>query len=175
MKRIFSLSLILYSLIVFSSCNTTEVSTTTLSVKVPVEVADTTSTATKSEAVSYAFSQSLTESLEEDENLKEFIDNLKSLRVEDFYVKFSGIQSNQSIDSIDISIEGIGAIATFENIASSNPPQQPEINSSILVLIGNILKSEQELTVLVSGTTNSAPMNFVVETYFVLKIETSSP
>ncbi|MCE4565605.1 hypothetical protein INQ51_14895 [Maribellus sp. CM-23] len=175
MKRIFSLSLILYTLVVFSSCNTTEVSTTTLSVKVPVEVTDTTSTATKSEQAGYSFSQSLTESLEEDENVNEFLGDLKSLKVEDFYVKFSGLQSSQSIDSIDISIEGIGVIATLENIASSNPPQQPEINSSILVLIGNILRSEQELTVLVSGTTNSAPMNFVVETYFVLKIETNSP
>ncbi|MFV0590420.1 MAG: hypothetical protein ACK5M7_03470 [Draconibacterium sp.] len=169
MKQIFFLSFILLILIAFSSCDTTEVSTTTLSIKVPVAVEDTTSTVTKSEIVGYPFSGSLTDSLTNNE----FLDNLKSLKIEDFYVNFKGIQNNQSIDTINISVEGVGIIATLEDITSSNLAPQPEINSSILVLIGNILRAEQQLTVSVSGTTNAAPMNFVVETYFVLSVETS--
>lgn len=168
MKRIFSLSLILLILIAFSSCKTTEVSTTTLSIKVPVEVVDTTN-ATESELMSYYFSETKTDSL----TSNELLDNLKSLKIEDFYLNFKGIQNNQSIDSIGISVEGVGVIATLENITSSNLRPQPEINSSVLILIGNILRSKQQLTVYVSGTTSAAPMSFVVETYFVLSVETN--
>jgi len=168
MKPILSLSLILLILIALSSCHTTEVSTTTLSIKVPVEVVDTTTT-TDSLITNYSFSETMTDSL----TSNEFLDNLKSLKIEDFYVNFKGVQNNQSIDSIDIYVEGAGVIATLENITSSNLRPQPEINSSVLVQIGNILRSTQQLTVTVSGTTSAAPMSFVVETYFVLSVETS--
>ncbi len=123
--------------------------------------------------MSYAFSQSRTESLEENQNVNVNLNSLKSMNVEDFYVKFIGIQNNQSIDTVKVSVEGVGPITTLEDIASSMLAKQPEINSSILVQIGNILKSEQQLTVSVSGITTNAPMSFVVETYFVISSETS--
>lgn len=173
MRRFFFLLSILYALTGLSSCDTTEVSTTTLSVKVAVEVTDTISVATNSETASYIFSQSLTESLEENQNVNLDPNSLKSMNVEDFFVKFIGIQNNQSIDTVKVSVEGVGPITTLENIASSILAKQPELNSSILVQIGNILRSEQQLTVSVSGTTRNAPMSFVVETYFVISSETS--
>jgi len=173
MRRFFFLLSILYALTGLSSCDTTEVSTTTLSVKVAVEVTDTISVATNSETASYIFSQSLTESLGRNQNVNLDPNSLKSMNVEDFFVKFIGIQNNQSIDTVKVSVEGVGPITTLENIASSILAKQPELNSLILVQIGNILRSEQQLTVSVSGTTRNAPMSFVVETYFVISSETS--
>jgi hypothetical protein len=173
MKRIYSLSLILILMIVFASCDKTETSYTTMAITIPVEVTDTTSTTSKSSLAGYDFSGSVTESLEDNDNINEYLDILKGIRVEDFYVTFSGLQNNQIIENIDISVEGVGVIASIENVSLSNLSYQPEVNSSLMILIGYILISEKQITVSVSGTTNKAPMNFNVETYFFLNIETS--
>ncbi len=163
--------------VLFASCNKIKEAAyvninTTLSVEIPVEV-DTTTTEDKSALVSYAFSQSLTESLEENDKVKDYLDLLKKIEVIDVNIKFRGLVGDQMIQSVVIELEGVGTLATFTNINPSNMEFTPDINSSVLVQISNQLYHTRELTVTVSGITNKVPMNFVVATYFNLDIEAS--
>jgi hypothetical protein len=161
----------------FASCDkikdaTTEDFYTTLRMEIPVEVVDTTTTE-KSTNASYSFSVSQTESLESNEKIQDYLDLLKLIEVTDVDIDFSGLVNEQVIETIELSIENVGTIATIENVSASNPTHHPEINSSVLINIANLLYHEKKLKMTVSGTTNAAPMNFVVDTSFDLHIEAS--
>ncbi|MCK3684644.1 hypothetical protein [Maribellus sp. YY47] len=175
MKQNLSFTLILIFLIVLSSCDkineTKNVNiNTTMSMEIPVSVKAPISATVKSAQVSYSFSDSLTQSIEEVEKLTGYLDLMKSMIVEDVYVVFSGLQENQTIERIDFSLDGVGLFATIENVTSATLNQQPEVNKSLLVLIGNVLRANNELKLTVSGTANNAPMTFNVTTYFDLHI-----
>lgn len=179
MKRFTTLSLLLVFFFFLLSCEKVKEATTidfetTMSVEIPVEVVDPgISAIVKSAQVSYSFSQSLTESLEDNDNINNYLDHLKSIAINDVDIAFSGLQADQIIENIDISVEGVGVIASIENVSPTNLLHQPEINSSVLIQIANILNNEKEITIVVSGTTNEAPMNFLVDTSFDLHIEAS--
>lgn len=179
MKRFFTLSLFFSLLIAFSSCEkikdaATEDFQTTMTVKIPVSVEDADSiSTTKSALLSYAFEESLTESLEDNDKINDYLDLLKKIEIDEVNFEFSGLLANQIIEKIDIAVEGAGVIATIENIDTSNLNYTPDINSSVLVQLANILYANKQLTVIVSGSTNAAPMDFSVNTYFNLHVEAS--
>jgi len=161
----------------FASCDkikdaTTEDFYTTLRMEIPVEVVDTT-TLEKSLKAGYSFSVSQTKSLEDNEKIQDYLDLLKLIEVTDVDIDFSGLVNEQVIENVELSIENVGTIATIENVSASNLTHHPEINSSVLINIANILYHEKQLTMTVSGTTNAAPMNFLVDTSFDLHIEAS--
>lgn len=161
----------------FNSCNkikeaVTEDFYTTLKVDIPVEVADTATTA-KSTNAGYAFTASHTESLEDNDKVKDYLDLLKSIEVTDVDIEFSGIVGDQVIGAIKLSIENIGVIATLENVNTSNLTFHPEINSSVLIQIANELYFSKKITMTATGISNAAPMNFNVATSLDLHIEAS--
>ncbi|HPF52702.1 MAG TPA: hypothetical protein PK335_14065 [Draconibacterium sp.] len=176
MKRFFTLSPFLFLLIAFFSCvkpeNATEDFYTTLSAEIPVTVVDTTMTA-DSVLVFNSFSDTITESLENHEGVKDYLDLIKRIECNEVNIEFNGLLGNQIIEKADVYVEGIGIIATIENINPSNYIFTPDVNSSVLIQIAYLLYLDKQLTVIVSGTTNQAPMNFITNIYFDLHIEAS--
>ena len=175
MKFFYTLSYFLILLIAFSSCEkikdaVTEDFYTTISMEIPVIVEDTTTIA-KSGLVSYSFSASKTVSLEDNENVTDYLDLIKKIEITDVNIVFSGLTDNQVIEKIDISVEGVGMIASIENITPSELNFHPDVNSSLLILVANKLYLSKQLTVTVEGTSNEAPMDFTVNSYFNLHIE----
>lgn len=179
MKYLTTLSAIMLFLVVLPSCKKIKEATsidfeTTMSAEIPVEVQDsTTSETTKSTLSGYSFSQSLTKSMEDNDKVNSYLDHLKSIAINDVDITFRDLQADQVIESIDISIEGVGLIAHIENVTPDNLFHQPEINRSLLIKTANILNNEKQITLSVLGTTNEAPMSFVVDTSFDLHIEAS--
>ena len=179
MRRFFIISFFFSLVIAFSSCEkSTENIQTTLSVKIPVSVEEADSvTTTKSALVYYSFSDSLIESLEDNDILVSYIDLLKRIEVNKVNIEIIGLQGNQTIEDVEVKIEGIAeTIAKINNIRPGTPDKLnyiPEINASVLVQIANLLYATQQLKVIVSGTTNNAPMDFSVNTYFNLNVEAS--
>lgn len=176
MKRFLKLSLFLLVFIAFYSCkpkNATEDFFTTLSMEIPITVIDTTITA-DSVIIINSFSDTLTESLENQEGLNDYLDLMRKLEVNEVNIEFNGLQANQVIDKADVYVEGSGVIATIENINATNHIFTPDVNSSVLIQIAYILFINKELTVTVSGTTNQA-MNFTANIYFDLHIEAVTP
>ena len=175
MKRFFTLSFPCILFIAFSSCDkikdaATEDIYTTMSFAIPVAAVDTTA---KSALVDYSFSETLTESLENNDKVSGYLDLLKKIEVIEFNVEISGLASDQIIKELNIEVEGIGIITTLENTTPSDLNISPDINPSVLVQIANLLYFNKQLTVNISGTTNEAPMNFTVKNYFDMHIETS--
>ena len=179
MKRFFIISLFFSLVVALSSCEkSTEDIQTTLSVKIPVSVEEADSvTTTKSALIYYSFSDSLVESLEDNDILISYLDQLKRIEVNKVNIEIIGLQGNQTIENVEVKIEGIAqTIATINDISPNTPDKLnyfPEINSSVLVQIANLLYATQQLKVIVSGTTNDAPMDFSVNTYFNLNVEAS--
>lgn len=176
MKRFLTFTLFISIVLAFSSCKKIKEAAyvdinTTLTAEIPVAV-DTTTTE-KSALVGYSFSESHTESLEENNKVKDYLDLLKRIEVNEVNIEISGLVGDQLIESIAFEVENVGTIATLENVSPSNSDFTPDINPSVLVQIANELYYTKQLSVTVSGTTNKVPMNFVVATYFDLHIEAS--
>jgi len=170
--------LILFTLapIIFASCKKIKDAAyvdinTTLSAEIPVAVD--TATTDKSALVGYSFTESHTESLEENDKVKDYLDLLKRIEVNEVNIEFRNLVGDQLIETIAIEVENIGTIATLENVSPTNSDFTPDINPSVLVQIANELYFTKKLTVTVSGTTNKVPMNFIAATYFDLHIEAS--
>lgn len=161
----------------FISCDkikeaTTEDFYTTLKIEIPVEVADTASTA-KSTTAGYSFTVTQTESLENNDKVKDYLDLLKSIEVTDVDFEFRGLAGDQVIGAINLSIENVGVIASFENVSASNMTFHPEINSSVLIQIANELYFSKKITMTATGISNAAPMYFTIDSSLDLHIEAS--
>ena len=174
MKNTILLLLILPAL--FFSCekideaNTIEFDTT-LSMDVPVAVASPTAQLVKSAKAEYSFSQTQVTRLSEIDQISEYLNKLKSIDINDLEIVFDNLDEGEVIHSINISITGAGSMVTLTNISIATNTQNPEIDSAVLLQAASILNATKEIEVTVSGTTNTAPMDFMVKMDFDCHIE----
>ena len=178
MERNFSLTLLAGLVLFLFSCEKIKDASTvdfdtTMSLNIPVNVSVPTASLEKSAKTSYSFSESLTESLEDNADINEYLDMLKSIDITKLEIIFSGLQDSQTIESITISVDGVGTVVAITNVTVSNLTQTPDISSTLLNQIAAKLYSDKQITITVSGTTNEAPMSFNVKTNLDLHIEAS--
>lgn len=169
MKRYFSITLFsVFVLLLFSCEKIKDASTvdfdTTMSVNIPVNVEAPTASLKKSAELNYSFSESHTESLQDNPDVSEYLNLLKSVDIKDLEIVFSGLQNTQTIETIDISVEGVGTIATITNVTTANLVHSPEISDALLSQVAAKLYSTKQITITVSGSANEAPMTFNVKT-----------
>ena len=74
----------------------------------------------------------------------------------------SGLADGDTIKT-EIVVGDETVLWSFEGITSSSPGKQLQNGNVAYATIGDILLSEKQLTVNVTGTTNKAPMNFNID------------
>lgn len=174
MKNTFLLLLIIPALL-FSCDKIDEINTidfdTTLSTAIPVAVVETSAMSAKSAETEYSFSQSQTTKLSDINEISDYLNKLKSIDINDLEIVFSNLGEGEVISTIDISVTGAGMLVSLTNISLTNNTQNPDVNSAVLLQAASILSSTKEIEITVSGTTNTAPMAFVVNMNFDCHIE----
>ncbi len=174
MKNTFLL-LLLVSTLLFSCDKIDEINTiefdTTLSMDIPVAVVGTTALLNKSAQAEFSFSQSQTTRLSDIEEVSDYLNKLKSIAINDVEIAISNLGADEVINTIDISVTGAGTLVTLTDISAANNVQSPDIDSAVLMQAVSILNSTKEIEVTVSGTTNTAPMSFIVNMDFDCHIE----
>jgi len=174
MKRItlllFLVPALLFSCSLFEDANTIDLYPT-LSVDIPVAVSNMGAMLEKSTQADFQFSQSATASLAEVSEVSDYLNKIKSIDINNLKIIFTNLGPNEEIKSIDISVTGVGILATITNVSSANHTHTPTVDSAKLMQAANILNSTKAITVTVSGATNAAPMNFTVNMHFDCHIE----
>lgn len=175
MKKILYLLFIipafLFSCDKIDEANTIEIDTT-MSMNIPVVVADPAAILEKSTPDDFPFSASKTYYLSENEDISDYLNKIEKISLTKVAYLFSELGETEVINTLDISVPDVGILATFENISSTNPSATPTaIFYPIIEQAGNKLNASKQLTITVSGTTNTAPMNFTVGLDFDVHVE----
>ncbi len=177
MKRI-SFLLVVASLFLLSCDKIEEANTvdfdTTLSMDIPVSVESPVAMIEKSTAEDFPFSESKTYSLSENEDINDYLSKIKSIDISDFAIVFSGLGEGEEIKMVDISVTGAGILASFQNVTNATTSPTPTINSANVAQAATILNSTKAIEVIVSGTTNTAPMDFTVNMDFDVHVEANA-
>ncbi|MBN1822065.1 MAG: hypothetical protein JXR31_00910 [Prolixibacteraceae bacterium] len=139
---------------------------TTLETTLPVVVSPDGLAIKSTSADSYTFTKTGTLALDENDDVVDYLDKIKSITIENIDAQVFGLGSGEVIESLSLSVTGVGTIVTITNITSTSGPLNPSISQSDLDLIGSKLKTDQQITATVNGTSNYAPMSFNLELAF---------
>ena len=170
--------IIVVSAFMFSSCETiedwfrTDIETT-LEMSVNVNIPQPAMMLKSGEvaAENYSFSESGNLSLADNPEIEEHIDKLKALTLENLEVSIFGLQSGQVINSLTVSVSGIGTIVTLTNITPGSGTFTPAISETLLEQVANLLLDSHTISATVAGNSNYAPMSFNVELAFDALVE----
>lgn len=140
---------------------------TTLEMSVPVSVTANPIALKSADGIltSYPFSKTGTLALDENDDAAEYIDRIKEVNINSIDAAVLGLTSGQVIETLTLSVTGIGTILTLSNITSTSVIT-PNVSQAILDQIGAKLKSDLAITATVAGTSNYAPMNFSLNLEF---------
>lgn len=122
-------------------------------------------------AADFAFSESATASLYDSPEIVDYLDKIKTIEVENIEVEFMWLDPNVIINTITLSVSGVGDIVTLTDVSAANAIHNPTISSSVLNQVAAKLENEWSITATVAGTTNTAPVWFEMYVTYDLKVE----
>lgn len=125
----------------------------------------------KATVTEYSFTTSETTSLDENPQIAQYRSKLKSINIDNLKIDFTHLQAGEEIKTISFSVSSVGVIATLNNITSSNAKHTPSIESAKLKQVADQLNNSKQITITLKGTSNKAPMNFITNMDFDLKIK----
>jgi hypothetical protein len=163
-------SLLIVALLMLSGCdwfkNIADVTlSTNLTMDIPVAVTGTKAAALNTKIAAYNFSVTQDLSLADNEDVEPYLQKIKSVDLKSLVVTVSGLTSGQTINTISLSVTGVGTICTQTNITSTSNTFTPLIDAALLKSAEDKFKSDKKITVTVSGSTNQA-MSFLVNLDF---------
>lgn len=130
---------------------------TNLPVTVSVEVSEQSVTDQKSGKTEYPFTASETYYLRDNDDLKNYMDNITYIFSKGFSAETTGLAEGDTINDVTISIGE--SIVNISQPESASPLAQ---KGFVYATFGKILMEEKQVTVTVEGTANKASMNFDV-------------
>jgi hypothetical protein len=123
-----------------------------------IPVTSSTGIALKSGAAStYTFAQTGTLSLTSDTEVAKYVDNIRSITIQTVDASVLGLTSGQVINTLSVSITGVGTVMTFTNITPATSVLTPNISSSVLDQIASKLETDHQLVATVAGSANYSP------------------
>lgn len=134
---------------------------TTLTVSQTVTVT-TQSQVTKSAggtAATYVFSSSKDLSLNDNTDVNDYLNKIKSISIESATAQFLNLQSGQEILTLSVKVDGT-EVFSKTNITSANSAFVPTISAANLSYIATKLSDNKKINVSLSGTTNYPNMTF---------------
>lgn len=136
---------------------------TTLETDIPVQVLASGTPLKSAGADVYTYSATGTLTLDENEDLEEYLDVIESITIESVEITIQGLSRDQVIESLVLSVEGIGTLVELTNITSSSGTFTPDISSTLLDQVCTTLETEKQITATVTGTSNYAPLQFTIQ------------
>ncbi len=133
---------------------------TTLEKDIPVQVASHGTPLKSAGADSYTFIATGILSLDDNEDLEEYLEKIESISIESVEITIEGLSREQVIESLILSVEGIGTLVELTDITSSSGTQSPEISASLLDQVCEKLETGNQITAKVTGSSNYAPLQF---------------
>ena len=172
MKRIY-FSLFIISVFLFSckDDDTIEISTS-IPIPIAVQVSESAVSHQESGQEEYSFTASQTYHLSDNEDVKNYLDHMNYIEFKEQSFGISGLEDGEVIKYIELSAGDDNNFITFENVTNSNYGTEGSYGFLGHGLIGNILLTDKEITVTVSGTTNKAPMDFDIDLVFRIAVHT---
>jgi hypothetical protein len=128
----------------------------------PISVSSTGIVLKSGNTSSYPFTKTGTVSLNDDEDVAKYIDKIQSVAIDSVDASVLGLSSGQVIQTLAVSINGIGTIMTFTNVTSTSV-LNPNVSETLKDQIAEKLKTDHTLTAVVNGSANYAPMTFNVQ------------
>ncbi|WP_347840069.1 hypothetical protein [uncultured Draconibacterium sp.] len=174
MKNIYFVFLV-FALSLFScdkieDANTIEFDTT-LSMNIPVAVVETTASLQKSATADFAFSETQTTKLSDISEIADYLNKLKSIDINELELVIGNLGEGELVKTLDVSVDNVGILVSLTDISRENNTFKPSVDNAKLIQAASILNSTKEITITVSGTTNAAPVDFVVNMDFDCHIE----
>lgn len=111
------------------------------------------------------FMQSYPLELADNVDIEPYLEKIREINLQSLLVTVSGLTEGQVLNTLTLSVVGVGTVCTQSNITPSNNSFTPEIVAGILDNVGNKLKNDRMITLTVSGVA-SGPMVFAVELSF---------
>lgn len=93
-------------------------------------------------------------SLQTNEDLSQYLDKLRSIDFKSLEVTVYGLDSEQKIVSVSISVAGVGTICTAGNITAAGNTVKPEVDSAKLKNAAKKLLDDRQIEITISGTSS---------------------
>lgn len=106
----------------------------------------------------YSFSATETYSLSENEDLKDYLDRINNISALNFEFGIAGLEDGENINKVEITAKGSDALLTIGSPTISETGESWPVGGYIGY--GEDVFSDNQITLTVNGTTNSAPMDF---------------
>jgi hypothetical protein len=161
MKYIKSLTVLLMSLLIFNSCESTTVDfDTNLKTTIVAEVDAPQTVAIELKATAgYPFSASQKLHIQDNSKVNDYIDRLKEMNVKSITATFTGIEEGETLTELNISIESVALDVTLQNVTEGQSITL-DVSATVLNAISDLLIEEKEITISISGYSTFAPMTF---------------
>ncbi len=138
---------------------------TDLTLDIPVTVVGTKSLDLTAEIAALNFSQSKDLDLADNNDIANYVDQIKAVELKSVVITVNGLLSGQTITTMSLDVTGVGTLCTQTNITSSSNSFTPAVDQSKLDQAAKKLESDKKITCTVSGTV-SGPMVFAVHLSF---------
>lgn len=116
----------------------------------------------ESKGDSYPFSESKTLNIEDDEEVMEYIDNIKDIDIVEIECTLTGIPRGETISELNIFIEQIGLTIPLVDLTENSTFILP-VSPEMLDAFSSYLYNNHQTTVNVTGISSYAPMTLGVK------------
>lgn len=144
---------------------------TNLETTIPVHVVQPSEATQKSGLSEYVFSATKTYYLKDNADVVNYLDDLETVVLKYFTFEITGLEDDEIINSLEVSVDGGDLLVARENITNAGYGTELPHNVGVYGTVGDVLQSEQQITITVSGTTNMAPMDFDVKLMLQVDVE----
>jgi hypothetical protein len=115
------------------------------------------------ETISFTKTQEL--SLSSNADIEPYLSHIKSINLNNLVVTVTGLNADQTINSVSLDVAGVGNVFTQNNITMSNNSFTPVIGAGVLDNVAAKLTNDKMITLTVSGSASGA-MTFTVSLNF---------
>jgi hypothetical protein len=140
---------------------------TDLVMDIPVTASTTKSYTPEISVYSFSVAQDL--ELGDNTDIEPYLAKIKNIDLKSLVVTVNGLSAGQTINTISLSVTGVGTICTQTNITSTSNSFTPAISSELLDQAAAKLKADKKITVTVAGNTN-VPATFITGLVFDAEI-----
>ncbi len=163
--------IVLFTLIftLFSCDKIKELATISISTKFETDfpISINASTFTKSESIPLASTLenfSITEEIKIEENfdLEPYLKKIKEIDLNSVVITITGLTAGQTIQTVSLSVAGVGNIITLNNITMTNNSFTPVVSKTLLDQVSNKLLNEKKISVTVQGV-GTAPLTGTIK------------
>lgn len=145
---------------------------TNLIIDIPVNIVSGKS-ASSTAAVMTGYNESKMYYLDDNKDIADHLSKIDEIDLKSLKVTVTGLSGDQVVNTISVSVFGIGELASYSNITPGTGAFTPQVNKTNLETAAKQLLEDQKMEFVVSGDASGEPMTFSVELNFTTLITVS--